>query len=33
MSVPMLGSDEATEETEEIFETIRERHGHPDVAS
>jgi hypothetical protein len=29
----MVGPDEATEETEEVFEGIRERHGHPDVAS
>ncbi len=32
-SVPLVGSDEASEETEEVFEEIRERHGHPDVAS
>lgn len=29
----MVGPDEATEETEEVFEEIRECHGHPDVAS
>jgi hypothetical protein len=32
-SLQMVGLDEATEETEEVFEGIRERHGHPDVAS
>ncbi len=32
-SLPMVGPDEATEEIEEVFEEIRERHGHPDVAS
>ena len=33
MSVPLVGPDEATEETKEVFEEIRERHGRPDVAS
>ena len=33
MSLPMVTTDEATEEVKEIFEEIRERHGHPDVAS
>ena len=32
-SLPMVEPDEATEETQEVFEEIRERHGHPDVAS
>ena len=32
-SVPPVGPDEASEATEEIFEEIRECHGHPDVAS
>ncbi len=32
-SLQMVGPDEATEETEEVFEGIRKRHGHPDVAS
>jgi hypothetical protein len=29
----MVEPDEATEETQEVFEEIRERPGHPDVAS
>jgi hypothetical protein len=29
----MVEPDEATEEKQEVFEEIRERHGHPDVAS
>ena len=33
MSLPMVTTDEATEEIKELFEEIRERHGHPDVAS
>lgn len=32
-SVPLVGPDEATEEVGEVFEEIRDRHGHPDVAS
>ena len=32
-SVAPVGPDEASEATEEIFEEIRARHGHPDVAS
>ncbi|CAA9441421.1 MAG: hypothetical protein AVDCRST_MAG80-1368 [uncultured Rubrobacteraceae bacterium] len=32
-SLQMVGDDEATEEVEEVFEEIRNRHGHPDVAS
>ena len=32
-SLQMVGDDEATEEIEEVFEKIRNRHGHPDVAS
>ena len=32
-SVAPVGPDEADEETEEVFEEIRGRHGHPDVAS
>ena len=32
-SVPMVGPDEATKEVGEVFEEIRDRHGHPDVAS
>ena len=32
-SVQLVGPDEATEETGKVFEEIRERHGHPDVAS
>ena len=32
-SVQMVGPGEATEEVGEVFEEIRDRHGHPDVAS
>ncbi|MDP9455462.1 MAG: hypothetical protein CYG60_19215 [Actinobacteria bacterium] len=32
-SVAPVGPDEASQAPEEIFEEIRERHGHPDVAS
>ncbi|MDP9425511.1 MAG: halocarboxylic acid dehydrogenase DehI family protein [Actinomycetota bacterium] len=32
-SVAPVGPNEADEETEEVFEEIREHHGHPDVAS
>lgn len=31
--VPMVASDQATDETRAIFEDIKERHGHPGVAS
>lgn len=33
MSVQLVGPDEVTEEMEEVFQEIRERHGYPDVAS
>lgn len=32
MSLPMVTTDEATEEVKEIFEEIRYRHGHPAVS-